>query len=286
MSSVAFGAPDTYEIFVVLPTNRSLSLKVNGTDRVDALRRRIGAMPELIDASGAWSIHGWSAPKILLGSKQLLDGDSLDKSGFAPGCVVCPVYDSTLYSLPVIDPDFYSDMVPRDMEVKLPEAPLCVKENWQKGTQYLSQGWSDFWSKTSNLCNSAGTGLAISQDHRLRFVVEGIAPGGAADKDGRVREGDVIVAVDGCECVSAEGLSDAQVASLRRAAADEEQGGWMEAAEYERDGRAITAMGRLEKMLRGPGESTVELHLRRPGGEVYRVVLARRDSSGLAATYL
>lgn len=130
MSSVAFGAPDTYEIFVVLPTNRSLSLKVssavqilhgthrghmhavfnddecqvNGTDRVDALRRRIGAMPELIDASGAWyadsreriephraqrltrgsggtrSIHGWSAPKILLGKHlpchrpRILDG--------------------------------------------------------------------------------------------------------------------------------------------------------------------------------------------------------------------
>lgn len=60
----------------------------------------------------AWTINGWNAPKVLLGSRQLRDSETMKVAGIGEGTVLHPVYDSSAYALAVVDPDFYAEMVP------------------------------------------------------------------------------------------------------------------------------------------------------------------------------
>ena len=125
--------------------------------------------------------------------------------------MIHPLYDSQAYGLTVLDPDFYGEILPRD----LPPCPPCCEQ----AKDNLSHGLSGLWGWTqdaaSNLARGvapkqwaciAGVGLAVSQDQRLRFVVDSVAPGGGAEEEGTIKAGDVIKAVDGVPCINTEGI--------------------------------------------------------------------------------
>jgi len=49
--------------------------------RIESLRRRIGQIPVIMEESGAWTINDWQSPKIMLDSKMLVDGKTLEECG-------------------------------------------------------------------------------------------------------------------------------------------------------------------------------------------------------------
>ena len=259
--------------------------------RVEALRQRVQKIPAVMEESGAWTINGWQTPKIMHNHTLLLDGSTLEQSGIADGDVLCPLYDSQAYSLSVFDPDFYGEMG------QPPPLPPCCEHAKDK----VADGLAGLWGWTQGAVASvaprqwacsAGVGLAVAQDDRMRFVVEAVAPGGGADEEGSILVGDVITAVDGEPCLDTAGLDTGAVASLRRlhgragstdtcVAAPSAQGS--SAAET----GSIVSLEQLQSRLRGLAASHVRIRVARCGGwRQYEVEVRRKVLPSLAASYM
>jgi hypothetical protein len=172
----------------------------------------------------------------------------------------------------------------------------------------------------------AGTGLAISQDAQLRFVVEAVAPGGGAEEEGSIKVGDFLTNVDGVPCVNTHGLSEEQIDSIRQmsqpvgnqTAAGEPGAGHTspltlfarsssfgcsssrlcvggrkgmhandDRVESECAGRSICTLDALRDRLRGFPMSHVWLRIARGGGwREYDVEVQRKVLPSLAASYM
>ncbi|EKX52252.1 hypothetical protein GUITHDRAFT_102153 [Guillardia theta CCMP2712] len=160
--------------------------------------------------SGAWHINGWDAPKIMKGRRMLVDGRTLQEEGICDRCILSPVYDSHMYSVPVLDPDFYGDMfMMQDESCK----PPC--ETIDSGLQHLQQGLSSFWTAACDLAQQARVGISVRQEEDLSFVVDGIAPGSNADTSSLLQLGDRIEQVEDTPCIQTDGLTEDDLKRLR-----------------------------------------------------------------------
>jgi hypothetical protein len=90
-------------IWAATPYGTKEPLDVSPSMRIEAVRRRIGQLPAIMEESGAWTINGWQArilkstyctctgaltfenvckaPKIMHGAKLLVDGRTLEECG-------------------------------------------------------------------------------------------------------------------------------------------------------------------------------------------------------------
>ena len=266
------------------------------------------AIPECVDGSPAWTINGWSAPKLFLLSKlgptlepgrnsTFLhdDGASVEDAGISAGSIITPSYDSNQYTEPILDWDFYHGACPDGgaAVTYLTETFEAVQRGSSKGYRKAQHGVASFFSGLTGgggLCGRpGGAGIAVEQDDQtLRFRVTHLAPAGPAEADGRMRVGDIIVAVDGRPCVDAAGLDPAQAAEVRRlcaARADGDgdgDGDWLTAL-CDGENRAIADAEQLRKALAGPPGSWVSLKVL-CGAEEVR--LRRQQLQGYAGDYM
>jgi hypothetical protein len=68
-------------IWAATPFGTKEPLDVAPSMRIEAVRRRIGQLPAIMEESGAWTINGWQSPKIMHGAKLLVDGRTLEECG-------------------------------------------------------------------------------------------------------------------------------------------------------------------------------------------------------------
>jgi hypothetical protein len=224
------------------------------------------------------------------------DSCTLKFAGVVEGCIVTPCYDSSAYTEPLLDLDFYLGACPDGgaTAASLSEgAKRCGGDACaalRHGGDQVRRGAEALFSGLrGGLCGpAAGIGVAVEQDEAtLRFRVLALAPGGAVDRDGRIRRGDSIVAVDGRRCANAAGLDPARAAALRDLCS-RDSGGWAWPGE---DARAIAEPSGLREALAGPAGSWVAVRLRREGPdgadweEEYEARLERRPLAHLAADY-
>ena len=274
-----------------------------------SLRRQINSIPECADGSPAWTIHGWSAPKLRLlarieysysthdvgsgGNLLRNDNCSLEDAGVNTDSIIAPLYDSSCYSEPVVDWDFYQGSCPDGGTTAVQLSDACAAV--QQGGEQIQRGTASFFAGLTGggLCGSpGGAGIAVEQDpETLRFCVTHIAPCGPADSSDRVCVGDIIFAIDGRLCADATGLDPAQVAELRRMCSRSD-GGWLAALQGEEE-RAIASPEALRKALSGPPGSWVTVALRRSfkstsGGEarMVEVRLQRHPLRHYAGDYM
>jgi hypothetical protein len=268
---------------------------------VASLRRQIGSIPECADGSPAWSINGWSAPKLRLmvqseysncthntsggGNGILLRNDdcSLKDAGVNANSIIAPLYDSSCYAEPLVDWDFYQGSYPDAGATAAQLSDACAAVQ-RKGGQ-IQRGTASFFAGLTAACGLAGgAGIAVEQDSAtLHFCVTHVAPCGSADADGRVCVGDIVVAVDGRLCADGTGLDPKQVAELRRICSGGD-GDWL-AALQGGEVRAIASPEALREALSGPPGSSVTMTLRR-GGEAVEVRLRRQLLRHYAGAYI
>eukprot|EP00960_Hanusia_phi_P011909 346951-Hanusia_phi.AAC.3 len=199
---------DHFTVFVVTPSSQHVAVPARTSERVESFRRRVGRMEFCEEMSGAWTINGWDAPKIMKGRKMLLDGKTLQEEGLCDRCTVSPVYDSHMYSVPVLDPDFYGDMF------------MIGDESWAEQVGIachvlLLRGAESFWTAACDLTHQARVGISVRQEADLSFVVDGIAPGSYVDTSSLLQVGDRILQVDYNPCIRAEGLTEEDLIRLR-----------------------------------------------------------------------